>query len=286
MDPMYAIGEIIQQMTEKAKSLQETVSLALVGSFSSETKTAVAINDLDFAFLVKRVTPPILSKVHDIGADLCPRFSDAEIETTFSMQCGPVRNWSEQKLSILIHMLLYDIPRYNLASEIVTYSWQNFSRLLLGVPLEEIKKIDHLTFSHVIDSDFGIEDCSRMIEKREAIYYEWIPYGKNCKYLHRSRNVDGIEFLDLLCYSVLRSASNATRATGKLVDQGIDMISEFEKTFSHLKTRTTPRRFFQCKKLIRTGKKRMCGTLSDDLQKDALEFLSELKNSLELHVRV
>ena len=165
--------EIVNQLNEKLLSIEEVISVTLVGSFIDKHDLS-GISDIDTVVICKRLDESVFNKCINASSKInlhkCGLTNySLKINSTF----GPLK--FDKKNTVVIHLMIYDIEshiNHVVASPFTCYDWER-SKTYEGVPLKKIFPVGVLQFKDFITARRSLSNYIEDLNNNQISYREY-----------------------------------------------------------------------------------------------------------------
>ena len=268
------IDRILEEIIENFKEYENLISLTLVGSFANPDKKLENFNDVDLVFILKKITEKDIKKLKKLGKDLKKKYSNTQIGITYTLKIGPIKILSKKPKTIMLHFLVYSKKEYTkYESALTRFSFQHY-KPLIGKSLKETNRIKQIKKKDLFNEIDGIPTMRKWIKTRIAEYIEPTEEGIKIK----SIKLASKQYLEIICYSVLRLASNMVRLRRSYVDIDKKMCEEFSKIYP-IELKEFPKEILKLKRKIRKGEKLSTNKIKE-IKNKALKFINQCEDFL------
>ena len=257
--------------------IKEIISIRLIGSFQY-TKKLEAYNDVDLVIIVGNLNSKIFREINLQFDRIAKELESKNMSFIVETKRGPIKVSPINKKKIIqLHLLIYDVKSYKKAlREPILFDINNFSTKVYGINPKKIKLLKRLSKKSTIES-FNIHlkgIKSKTVRVGEYIIKKGRLINKiyNLKinqevYNELNSHHLVVSFLDYLRFK----GHNVKKIKKILLDKGVKILPK-----EHYQTLISA---FLIKEKIRKNKK-PTKEESKKLEKDAIKFITYLKNSI------
>ena len=267
------IQTLLKEIQQKFKRDKNLLSLTLTGSFSNPNKPLEKFNDIDLVFIFKKVTKNVLEGFHALGIAMGDTYSNNNIGITYTLKIGPRKEKSDKPKTIMLHFLVYSKESYLQETTVTRFTWKQYEPLL-GKPLKKFSNVTIITKEDVQNTIDGIPAMKRWIQTKSAEYVE--PRGKTTRIVRIQ--LDTIEYLEVICYSILMLATNMLRIKKIYTDTHEAMCIAFQQQYL-IQLRTFPKTILQHKKDLRRGRV-FSEEKVKELKRTAIQFIKQCEEAI------
>jgi uncharacterized protein (UPF0332 family) len=277
---MHIIKNIINDISN-LQFREPSLSIALVGSFVDRSHKIEKLNDLDFVLVFRKISTDLIIDIESNISSIIEKYSTDQIDIIPVYKIGPTKLQLKEKTQIMLHCLIYNMETLRNETPLVLYSWKKeFKHLSGDLHLDELITVNTISAKDVIYKPCGLVDCKNSIIIGKVGYFEWDNSKDN--FYKKTLNLNGSDFVEFIFYSFFNSAKNALYAHGYESLNKSKVCENFEKEFRGLKSKKMLKEYMSLKKLYRTNQISLDNIKISNLKIDALAFLEELKQQLDL----
>jgi hypothetical protein len=286
---------ILNYLTEKFEELDYLLSLTLVGSarrfinakkiISNSNFLPTKVLDLDFVIIIDELNDKKITAVDKIFIQLCRSIKQAGIKVLYETRTGPIKLATDKKFKLMLHRLLYDerlYQNYCQINKLTPYNWQ-YQPPLIGKYIWEICKVDNITKKDIIESRSGINHYIQMIENGIVNPRVLKRIDSNYEYITENLLLKGQCYVKLTLDSVIKCAGNVLKLIQPIYVEDEYQIGRlfFNRFNESISVKELPLIFAYYKDILNSIPFKIPPYLKNELKKQSLNFLSELKMNLE-----
>lgn len=281
-------GSIIMQnlVVEKVKLIDEELkkfylkhneilSVFIAGSmYDMKTYCIRQNNDYDIRFVVKEVTPLIMSEIKKFEKELCDKLEDKYICLKYSNLVGPVNhNLSEKPYNLLLHMIIHTIKDLHSFLPLThQLKYKKYHRLLCGENYLNDLIADY-DITYLINCHEGIYYCIDMLKRNVYKYFEWSDTEEGVTFEYKEKkNEDKLKY-ELVFYSIKNIVLNIYEI--KVINQKINITFD-----DFLDTMMIEDKYKNLLKAVFTRDEKTLDMFGMNLNKIAVQYLTDVKDKI------
>ncbi|MBC8500948.1 MAG: hypothetical protein H8D38_04245 [DPANN group archaeon] len=219
---------------KRNKLLDDYLSVFIVGSLIGNDYKIEKINDLDLRVIFSKVTYEKAELLHLFLKECEEKYNSEYVDVYSSTVIGIAKPKKTDRISVLIHLIYFDLEEFQKLPVIHTNTYIKFNQLLEGKELRELKSIN-ISLENVINDFEGLNHCIEMLKTNKLKYFMWELLNSKFIVKLKERFIEEDELIHCVKYALFKpiiNLLNIRRVETNDVEKTIDIIFRNKKFYA------------------------------------------------------